>query len=133
MGKGLLGMLLILSVSTGVQAQPGRYERMSMEQKVAAGRGFHEHGAEAVAGFRILGNVYYVGARDLASYLIVTPEGHFLIDTGVSEMGSVIRDNVESLGFRMSDIRYILASHAHFDHIQGHAVMQRLTGAQVLV
>ena len=133
MKRRWLTLVLLLACSVPVQAQPGRFERMSMEQKLAASRNFHEHRAEAVEGFRILGNIYYVGARDLASYLIVTPEGHFLIDTGVSEMASLIRENVEALGFRMSDIRYLLASHAHFDHIQGHAVMQRLTGAEVLV
>ena len=133
MEKRWLIVMLFLACSAGAQAQPGRFERMSMEQKLAASRNFHEHRAEAVEGFRILGNIYYVGARDLASYLIVTPEGHFLIDTGVSEMASLIRENVEALGFRMSDIRYLLSSHAHFDHIQGHAVMQRLTGAEVLV
>lgn len=130
---GWMSVLMAVSLCTAAQAQPGRYERMSMEEKVAASRNFHEHRAEAVEGFRILGNLYYVGAKDLGSYLIVTPEGHILIDTGVSEMGSLIRENVEALGFRMGDIRYLLASHAHFDHIQGHAVMQRITGAQVLV
>lgn len=125
--------LCTLLISASVLAQPGRIEQMSMEQKVAAGQGFHQHRAEAVDGFLIIGNIYYVGASDLASYLITTEQGHFLIDTGVSEMTSVLRDNIENLGFRLQDIRYILQSHAHFDHIQGHAVMKRLTGAQVLV
>jgi metallo-beta-lactamase class B len=125
--------LLPLLVTLGATAQPGRYEAMSMEQKVAAGAGFHEHRAEPMEGFRIVGNIYYVGASDLASYLIATPEGHILVDTGVSEMSSQIRHNVEALGFHMSDIKYMLASHAHFDHIQGHAVIQRMTGAQVVV
>lgn len=130
--KKLLALFPLL-VTLGAVAQPGRYDSMSMEQKVAAGASFHEHRAEAVEGFRLVGNIYYVGASDLASYLIVTPEGHFLIDTGVAEMGSQIRHNVEALGFELSDIKYLLGSHAHFDHMQGHAVMQRMTGAQVLV
>lgn len=125
--------LLPLLISLGAVAQPGRYESMTMAQKVAAGAGFHEHRAQTVEGFRIVGNIYFVGASDLASYLITTPDGHFLIDTGVAEMGAQIRHNVEALGFHMSDVKYLLASHAHFDHIQGHAVMQRMTGAQVLV
>ncbi len=131
MKRALTFFLLIISAD--LWAQPGRIELMSMEQKVAAGASFHQHRAEHVDGFLLIGNIYYVGASDLASYLIATDEGHFLIDTGVSEMGSVIRENIENLGFRLQDIRYILQSHAHFDHIQGHAVMQRLTGAQVLV
>lgn len=125
--------LFPLVVSLSAVAQPGRFESMTMAQKVASSAGFHEHRAEAVEGFRVAGNIYYVGASDLASYLITTPEGHFLVDTGVAKMGTQIRHNVEALGFRMEDIKYLLASHAHFDHIQGHAVMQRMTGAQVLV
>jgi metallo-beta-lactamase class B len=130
--KKLIALLPLL-VSISAVAQPGRFEAMTMAQKVAAGASFHEHRAEAVEGFRIVGNIYYVGASDLASYLIATPDGHILIDTGVAEMSSQIRHNVEALGFRMSDIKYMLASHAHFDHIQGHAVLKRMTGAQVLV
>lgn len=130
--KNLIAVLALL-VSLDAAAQPGRFESMTMAQKVASSVGFHEHRAEAVDGFRIAGNIYYVGASDLASYLIATPDGHFLVDTGVSKMGTQIRDNVEALGFRMEDIKYLLASHAHFDHIQGHAVMQRITGAQVFV
>jgi metallo-beta-lactamase class B len=130
--KKLIALLPLL-VSISAVAQPGRFEAMTMAQKVAAGASFHEHRAEAVEGFRIVGNIYYVGASDLASYLIATPDGHILVDTGVAEMSSQIRHNVEALGFRMSDIKYLLASHAHFDHIQGHAVLQRMTGAQVLV
>jgi len=125
--------LLLLTISTNLWSQPGRLDQMSVEQKVAAGAGFHQHRAEPIDGFLVLGNIYYVGASDLASYLITTDEGHFLVDTGVSEMTSVIRENIENLGFRLQDVRYLLQSHAHFDHIQGHAVMQRLTGAQVLV
>ncbi len=126
------GLLALLGTSL-LHAQPGRYDAMSMEQKIAAGRNFHEHNAEPVEGFRIIGNIYYVGARNIASYLITTERGHFLIDTGVSEMTAGIRHNIEALGFSLQDVRYILSSHAHFDHIQGHAVMQRLTGAKVLV
>ena len=124
---------LCVFVSACVYAQPGRVDLMTMEQKVEAGAGFHQLRSEAMEGILLIGNIYYVGARDLASYLITTPDGHFLIDTGVSEMTPVVRGNIENLGFRLEDIRYILQSHAHFDHIQGHAVMQRLTGAQVLV
>jgi len=130
--KNLFALLPLL-VSISAVAQPGRFEAMTMAQKVASSAGFHEHRAEPVEGFLIVGNIYYVGASDLASYLIATPDGHFLIDTGVAEMGSQIRHNVEALGFRMEDIKYLLGSHAHFDHMQGHAVMQRITGAQVLV
>ena len=82
--------------------------------------------------FRIVGNIHYVGAQNIASYLIATPEGHILIDTGMKEMHEVIKTNVAKLGFKTSDIKIMLSSHAHFDHIEGHAMMQKLTGAQVM-
>ena len=111
--------------------RPGRLDLLTLEQKVANGQSFHTHQSEAVEPFRILGNIYFVGASNIASYLITTPQGHFLLDTGVQGMTDDIKRNVEALGFRMSDIKVILSSHAHFDHIQGHAIMQRMTGAQV--
>lgn len=123
---------IIITFSSPAFAQTGRLDLMSIEQKVAAGESYHQQLSSPVEPFRIVGNVYYVGALNIASYLITTPEGHFLIDTGVSEMGQTIRDNVEKLGFKLSDIEIILSSHAHFDHIQGHAVMKRLTGALVV-
>jgi metallo-beta-lactamase class B len=82
--------------------------------------------------FRIVGNVHYVGAANIAAYLITTPQGHILIDTGMTEMHDVIRNNVAALGFKTSDIRIMLSSHAHFDHVAGHAAMKKLTGAQVM-
>jgi metallo-beta-lactamase class B len=82
--------------------------------------------------FRIVGNVHYVGAANIASYLITTPQGHILVDTGMTEMHDVISHNVARLGFRTVDIRIMLSSHAHFDHVAGHAAMKKLTGAQVM-
>lgn len=111
--------------------RPGRLDLLTLEQKVANGQSFHTHQSEPVEPFRILGNIYFVGASNIASYLITSPEGHFLLDTGVQGMTTSIKHNVEALGFKMGDIKIILSSHAHFDHIQGHAIMQRLTGAQV--
>jgi metallo-beta-lactamase class B len=82
---------------------------------------------------RIIANVYHVGSKDLACYLITTPEGHLLINTGFEETVPLIRAGVESLGFKMSDIKIILASHAHSDHVAGHALARELTGARVYV
>jgi metallo-beta-lactamase class B len=87
--------------------------------------------AEPVEPFRIIGNIYWVGG-EYGSYLITTPEGHILHDTGVNEMHQQIIANVEKLGFKTSDIRIMISSHAHFDHVQGHAAMKRVTGAQVV-
>ena len=88
--------------------------------------------SQPVAPFRIVGNIYYVGALNIASYLIATPQGHILIDSGMTEMHDAITSGVARLGYAVSDIRILLASHAHFDHIEGHALMQRRTGAQVM-
>jgi metallo-beta-lactamase class B len=81
----------------------------------------------------VVGNVYYVGSKDLASYLITTPEGHILINSGFERTVPLIRKSVESLGFKMTDIKILLASHAHSDHVAGHALMKELTGAKVHV
>src|SRR4051812_49304004 len=82
---------------------------------------------------KVVGNVYYVGSKDLASYLITTPEGHILINSGFERTVPLIRDSVESLGFQMRDVKILLASHAHSDHVAGHAKMKELTGAKVYV
>src|SRR4051794_1720283 len=82
---------------------------------------------------KVIGNVYYVGSKDLASYLITTPEGHILINSGFERTVPLIQKSVESLGFRMRDIKVLLASHAHSDHVAGHARMRELTGAKVYV
>src|SRR3954452_16830020 len=82
---------------------------------------------------KVVGNVYYVGSRDLASYLITTPEGHILINSGFEETVPLIRDAVESLGFKMEDIKALLVSHAHSDHVAGLALAKELTGANVFV
>ncbi len=82
---------------------------------------------------RVIGNVYYVGSKDISSFLITTPKGHFLLNSGFEETVPLIRASVESLGFKMRDVKYLLASHAHSDHVAGHALAQELTGAKVYV
>ena len=81
--------------------------------------------------FRIVGNIHYVGALNIASYLIATPEGHILIDTGTTTMHQDVASNIARLGFKPSDVKIMLSGHAHFDHIEGHAAMKALTGARV--
>jgi metallo-beta-lactamase class B len=80
----------------------------------------------------LVANLYYVGAIGVSSYLITTPAGHILLDTGLADTVPIIQRGVEQLGFKLTDIKIILSSHAHFDHVSGHALMKRLTGAQVL-
>ena len=87
---------------------------------------------EPFAPFRVAGNVYFVGTRGVSSFLVTTPEGHILIDTGLEQAVPQVVSNVEGLGFAIRDIKIILSSHAHFDHVEGHAEMQRRTGATVM-
>lgn len=84
----------------------------------------------AIPPFRIADNLYYVGSRDLASYLIVTPQGNILINSNIETSPKQIRHSVEQLGFSFHDIKILLINHAHFDHDAGSAEIKRLTGAQ---
>jgi metallo-beta-lactamase class B len=83
--------------------------------------------------FRIAGNLYYVGTDELACYLITTPEGDILINTGVPGSAPMIRSHVEALGFAFRDIRILLTTQAHFDHVGAMAAVKNLTGAKFLV
>ncbi|MGH9599585.1 MAG: subclass B3 metallo-beta-lactamase [Terracidiphilus sp.] len=80
--------------------------------------------------FRIAGNLYYVGNRDLASYLIATPRGLILINSDLVADVPLIEKSVEALGFHFSDIKILLISHAHYDHCAGSARIKQLTGAK---
>jgi metallo-beta-lactamase class B len=85
---------------------------------------------QPVEPFRIVGNIYYVGASDITSFLITTPQGHILLDGGFVETAPQILDNVRKLGFRVEDVKYLLNSQAHFDHAAGLAQLKRTTGAK---
>src|SRR5829696_1255186 len=71
---------------------------------------------EPFPAFRIADNLYYVGSKGLASYLVTSPEGHILINSNLEAGVPLIRNSVESLGFRFTDIKILLISHAHWDH-----------------
>src|SRR5678815_1816864 len=83
--------------------------------------------------FRIVGNLYYVGTYDLACYLITTPEGNILINTGLAASESQIKSNIETLGFKFSDTRILLTTQAHYDHLGAMAAIKQSTGAQLMV
>jgi metallo-beta-lactamase class B len=82
--------------------------------------------------FRVIGDIYFVGTNELAIYLVTTPAGHILIDSGLVETPPLVKESIEKLGFKPSDVKILLASHAHVDHVGGHAKMKELTGAKVL-
>jgi metallo-beta-lactamase class B len=86
-----------------------------------------------IAPFRIADNLYYVGSKDLASYLVVTPKGDILINSSLANSPPLIRKSVEQLGFHFNDIKILLISHAHADHDAGSAEVKRLTGAKYMV
>jgi len=81
---------------------------------------------------KIIGNVYYVGTETLAAFLITTPQGHILVNSMYERTVPVIRASVEQLGFKFTDVRIVLGSHAHADHMEGNALVKQLTGAQVM-
>ena len=83
--------------------------------------------------FRIAGNLYYVGSKGLASYLIATPAGHVLINSDLEANVPLIKASMEQLGFKFNDIKILLISHAHWDHDAGSAMIKRLTGATYMV
>jgi len=83
--------------------------------------------------FGIIGNIYYVGATGISSFLITTPQGHILIDTGFEMTVPRITNSLAKLGFRLQDIKFLLSSHAHLDHTGGHALMKSLTGAKICI
>jgi metallo-beta-lactamase class B len=87
--------------------------------------------SEPQAPFKIMGNVYYVGANNIASILVATPRGHILLDTGTQKMAAVVFPNIVKLGFKPADIKVMLISHAHYDHMETMETIRRITGATV--
>ena len=82
--------------------------------------------------FRIAGNLYYVGAKEVASFLITTPQGHFLIDGGFVETAPQIERNLAQLGFKIENVKILLNSHAHLDHAGGLAELKQKSGARLI-
>lgn len=83
--------------------------------------------------FKIAGNLYYVGSRGLANYLITTPQGHILINSDLEANVPLIQASVEKLGFKFTDIKILLISHAHWDHCGASDIIKKLTGAKYMV
>ena len=88
---------------------------------------------EPFPAFRIADNLYYVGSKGLANYLITTPQGHILINSDLEANVPLIRASIESLGFKFTDVKILLISHAHYDHNAGSAMIKKLTGAKYMV
>jgi metallo-beta-lactamase class B len=78
---------------------------------------------------RITENLYYVGTNEMTSFLITTPQGHIVLDGGFEETAPIILANIRKLGFRPDDVKILLCSHAHYDHVGGLAALKSATGA----
>ncbi|MBA3637878.1 MAG: subclass B3 metallo-beta-lactamase [Acidobacteriota bacterium] len=83
------------------------------------------------APFRLAGPIYYVGTQELAAFLVSSPQGHILIDGGIPGAAAVIEKSIRDLGFKPEDIRILLTTQAHFDHVGTHAHFKKLSGATV--
>lgn len=82
-----------------------------------------------IAPFQVMGNLYYVGAEGVGSFLITTPQGDFLIDGGVAQTAPLIERNIAALGFSIRGVKYLFSTHAHYDHAAGLAMLKRDSGA----
>jgi metallo-beta-lactamase class B len=80
---------------------------------------------------KVFGNTYYVGTAGLSAVLVTSPAGHILLDGGLPQSAPLIDQNIRTLGFKTAEVRYILTSHGHYDHVGGVAALQRASGAKV--
>ncbi len=90
-----------------------------------------ERWVQSYPAHRVIGPLYAVGGADLSVFLITTDAGHILINTGLKDSTAMIQDNIESLGFVLSDIKLLLTMQAHFDHTAALAEIKQITGAQM--
>jgi metallo-beta-lactamase class B len=102
-------------------------------QKVAQSANTDPNWSKPYPPFQIAGNLYYVGTFDLACYLIVTPQGNILINTGLADSAPIIKANIEDLGFSFADIKILLTTQAHFDHMGAMAAIKKMTGAKMMI
>jgi metallo-beta-lactamase class B len=109
----IVSLLLLLPVAARAQANPDWHR--------------------AIPGFKVAGNLYYVGTADLAAYLIATPQGNILINGNFKEDVPAIRKSIEGLGFKYADTKILLISHAHGDHDEGIGLIKADTGARLMV
>jgi len=117
-----LGWLAALSIPAlgilSLVAQSGVSQRAAWNQPVPP--------------FQIIGNIYYVGAAGVSSFLITSPQGHVLLDGGFAETAPQIEKNITALGFQVKDVKFLLNSHAHYDHCGGLAELKRVSKAQMV-
>ena len=147
MGDGLqardFGLLLVGALLSGATLafaqqppdQPAvtvRGQTYTPRSILSRNMGTDEDQTTAFPPHKIAGNVYYVGTRTLSSFLVTTPAGHILINSTYERNVRTIETSVTQLGFKFSDIKILLGTHAHGDHQEGDALVKELTGAQVM-
>lgn len=123
----LMGTLMVILGASSLLAQ-GQQGQGKQGKNAFAGIDWNK----PFPAHKVIGNIYSVGSEQLGSFLITTPAGHILINSDYEETIPVIRAGVEQLGFKFSDIKILLGSHAHPDHMSGDALFKELTGAKVM-
>ncbi|HZR28404.1 MAG TPA: subclass B3 metallo-beta-lactamase [Terriglobales bacterium] len=123
------GMFAQANPGNAAQPTPARQNALQANPAVPASPDW----SEPFPPHRMIGNIYYVGSRGLASYLITTQAGHILINANLQSSVPLIRESIEKLGFHFADVKILLISHAHFDHDGGSAAIKKLTGAKYMV
>lgn len=127
---GLLLIFILAGLAAGLMAQAKKV--WTAAELFTRNVGTKEDQDTAFPPHKIIGNIYYVGTRSLATFLIVTPQGNILINSDYERTVPVIKASVEKLGFKFTDIKILLGSHAHGDHMEGDALAKELSGAQVM-
>jgi len=138
-----LGVLIVAGASAAIalaQGQPPdlpsvtvRGQTYTPRSILARNMGTEADQTTAFPPHRVIGNIYYVGTRTLSSFLITSPEGHILINSTYERNVRTIERSVTQLGFKFSDVKILLGTHAHGDHQEGDALVKELTSAQVVV
>ena len=108
----VVAFCLTLLLSTSLAAQPEKWTK-------------------PFPGHRVIGNLYAVGTYDLGVFLITSPQGHILINTGIEDSTPMIRKNIESVGFRLDDVKILLTMQSHWDHTAALAEIKQITGAEM--
>jgi metallo-beta-lactamase class B len=123
MKTSIQSILILLSVSSSI---------VCFSQEVKEPQPIPSEWEKNYEPFRIVGNLYYVGTYDLACYLVTTPQGHVLINTGVASSAKQIESNIKKLGFGINEIKVLLTTQAHYDHLGAMAAIKKITNAVMM-
>lgn len=129
--KMFLPLILAAAAMTGcATAEPAQKASVKNFETIKQACGERDGWSDPAPPSHVFGNVYMVGTCGITALLITTTDGHFLIDGATGEAAAGIADNIRKVGFDPKDVRYLLASHEHLDHVGGTAELKRITGAK---